>query len=95
MSGKNTAVFRIYRDAVVLAGGLPLARFIMAITSAFLLARSAFGLLAGFSGLSGLLRRLGSLGRARLLFGCDTSGDAPFFSDSNRGVHSFLLTGLR
>src|SRR5450432_3059856 len=58
--------------AIISARVAPLARFIIAMTSAFLLLRSATGLLAGFFALAAFFGGLAFL--ARLAFGCGTSG---------------------
>jgi hypothetical protein len=73
---------------MISASVTPLARFISAITSAFLFARSAVGLQAG------ILARTAFFTGLRLPFGCDTSAAAAFFSDSIVVFISFLLTGL-
>lgn len=65
----------------------------MAVTSAILLARSAFGLLGGFFARIDFLAGLALL--VRFVFGRGTSGADAFFSDSVAGFISFLLTGLR
>jgi hypothetical protein len=63
--------------AMISASVAPLARFIIAITSAFLLARSALGLLAGFL-VRDFFAAVAFLAGARLAFGCGTSGADPF-----------------
>ena len=80
---------------MISASVAPLARFISAITSAFLLARSAFGLPACFFARAAFVADLAFLAGARLAFGCGTSGADAFFSDSVVVFISFLLTGLR
>ena len=61
--------------AAMISGNVaPLLRFIIAMTSAFLLGRSALGLLAAFLALPALgLRSLG-LRLAGLILGCDSAG---------------------
>src|SRR5580692_11138144 len=81
--------------AMISASVAPLARFIIAITSAFLLARSALGLLAGFQARPAFFAGLAFLAGVRFVFGCGTSGAGAFFSDSVAVFISFLLTGLR
>src|ERR1035438_3260037 len=66
--------------AMISASVAPLARFIRAMTSAFLFARSVFGLLAGFFAPAGFLAGLAFL--VRFVFGCEGSGADGFFSHS-------------
>jgi hypothetical protein len=77
---------------MISASVAPLSRFSMAMTSVFLLVRSAFGLPAGFFARAPFLVGLAS---ARFVFGCETSGAYAFRSDSVVVFISFLLTGLR
>jgi hypothetical protein len=80
---------------MISASVAPFARFIIAITSAFLLARSALDLLAGFRARPAFFADLTFLANVRFVFGCGTSG-ADAFSEFNRDVHfRFSLTGLR
>src|SRR5580704_2815378 len=81
--------------AMISASVAPLARFINAMTSAFLLARCAFGLPATFLAGPAFFAGLACLAIVRFVFGCGTSGAAAFFSDSVVLFISFLLTGLR
>src|SRR5271170_3811796 len=59
--------------AMISASVAPLARFISAITSAFLLARSALGLLAGFPARAAFFGGLAFLAIARFPFGASGS----------------------
>ena len=60
----------------------PLARFIMAITSAFLLARSAFGLPTGFLARPAFFPGFAFLGLRGLLVAGASVGDVLVFSES-------------
>jgi hypothetical protein len=59
---------------MISANVAPLARFIIAITSAFLLARSALGLVADFLARPAFFAGLVFLAGARFVFGCGTLG---------------------
>src|SRR5579863_5672925 len=81
--------------AIISARVAPLARFIIAMTSAFLFGRSAFGLLARFLARPAFFAALAFLVGARFVFGGGASAPDAFFSDSVVVFISFLLTGLR
>src|ERR1019366_8221707 len=80
---------------MISASVAPLARFISAITSAFLLARSPLGLVACFLAGPGFFAGLPFLAGVRFVFGWGTSGVDAFFSASVAVFISFPLTGLR